>query len=175
MLACCKSVIVPTVHRAGGRSISTRLRRRRPLQPIHSALWRRRISGMIPRWFPRWLLSAIAVILQILATVMLITHGLIVQCAGTTLSGALIGWHCRPAARRSDVPAITLILAVWSVQLLIHGRDPTTSHLLDQAFVATLVTLLWPKDPQDRIRKQLQAVLRRARRWSTGVPLAPSP
>ncbi|ULH18117.1 hypothetical protein MF271_24500 (plasmid) [Deinococcus sp. KNUC1210] len=76
---------------------------------------------------------------------------------------------CGAVALKHLPALLMLITALWMAEIFYQHTQ--SGSLLDQLLSAVVVVGLWPDDPQQRLRKRLEALQKWVRRWSTGMPL----
>lgn len=123
----------------------------------------------MPRLLSWPLLLAVVTAAQVPEIIWLLQRGWLVPTLGATAAGAALGWQLRPEVRRYTWLLLAITVGVWAVQQVIPEGVP--SRLIDQMYTALLLTALWPQGPTDRFRRAMKGLLKRVRRWSTGIPL----
>ena len=126
----------------------------------------------MPRLLSWPLLLAVVITAQVPEIIWLLQRGWLVPTLGATAAGAVLGWQLRPEVRRHAWLLLAITVGVWAVQQVIPEGVP--SRLIDQMYTALLIAALWPQEPTDKFKQVAQGLLKRVRRWSTGIPL-PSP
>ena len=88
-----------------------------------------------------------------------------------TMLGVLVGGWVRPKVQtpQGAFLAITVLSALWMAESFYPHSEG--GHVLDQCLSTGAIVGLWPGDPGQWLRKRLESLQKRLRRWSTGLPL----
>ncbi len=125
------------------------------------------------QWLPerdkRW--CALIALCQMPSLLTLLLHGYALHALGATVIGAFVGVTLRRTLRQPRNAGLLVMIAsaFWLSELLLPASN--TARLLDQVVTTVLVVGIWPDDPEQRVKRRLETILKAARRWSTGIPL----
>ncbi len=125
------------------------------------------------QWLPerdkRW--CALIALCQMPSLLFLLLHGYALHALGATVIGAAVGVALRGTLRQPKYASLLVMIAsaFWLSEVFLPASN--AARLLDQIVTTILVVGIWPDDPEQRVKRRLEAVLKAARRWSTGIPL----